>query len=188
MVLAGIAAALVIGTAAGTADLSSGVFRDLVATGRSRLALFAVRTPAAVALTLAITAVGFALAVAATFEFADGSPTPSASTIVEGGAWIAFTTSTVAALTVGVGSISGSRALTLTGVIGWELVASNILLNTHSLGSARDAVLNGALLQFIPVSDSGDVVMATGTAILVIALWLAVPLALGAWRTRVRDA
>ena len=30
--------------------------------------------------------------------------------------------------------------------------------------------------------------MATGTAILVIALWLAVPLALGAWRTRVRDA
>ncbi len=32
--------AALIGTEAGTADLSSGVFRDLVATGRSRLSLF----------------------------------------------------------------------------------------------------------------------------------------------------
>ena len=78
----GLLAAAVIGTEAGTADISSGVFRDLVATGRSRLALFAVRAPAAVALTLAITAVAFVLAVAATFVFADGSPTPSASTII----------------------------------------------------------------------------------------------------------
>ena len=39
--------AALIGTEAGTADLSSGVFRDLVATGRSRLSLFFVRAPAA---------------------------------------------------------------------------------------------------------------------------------------------
>ena len=89
---------------------------------------------------------------------------------------------------VGVASVSGSRAVTLTAVIGWEMVASHILLSASSLGSARNAVLNGALLEFIPVEEHGDVVMATGTAILVIALWLVVATALGAWRTRVRDA
>src|SRR5690242_10851025 len=53
--------AAMIGTEAGTADLSTGVFRDLVATGRSRFALFAVRTPAAIIVTLAFTGTAFAL-------------------------------------------------------------------------------------------------------------------------------
>jgi hypothetical protein len=44
-VLAGVTAIL-IGTTAGAADVGSGVFRDLVATGRSRTALFAARIPA----------------------------------------------------------------------------------------------------------------------------------------------
>ncbi len=39
-----------IGIDAGAGDLSAGVFRDLVVTGRSRLALFASRVPAALAL------------------------------------------------------------------------------------------------------------------------------------------
>ena len=45
-------AAILIGAEAGTTDLSSSVFRDLVATGRSRTALFLVRIPAATAITL----------------------------------------------------------------------------------------------------------------------------------------
>jgi hypothetical protein len=43
-VLAGVTAIL-IGATAGAADVGSGVFRDLVATGRSRTALFAARIP-----------------------------------------------------------------------------------------------------------------------------------------------
>ena len=43
-------AAILIGVEAGTSDASAGVFRDLVVTGRSRLALFASRVPAALAL------------------------------------------------------------------------------------------------------------------------------------------
>ena len=43
-------AAILIGVEAGTGDASAGVFRDLVVTGRSRLALFATRVPAALAL------------------------------------------------------------------------------------------------------------------------------------------
>jgi hypothetical protein len=48
------------------------VFRDNVLTGRSRTALFHSRIPAAVAVTLTVTAVAFATGVAATFWFADG--------------------------------------------------------------------------------------------------------------------
>ena len=46
-------AAIMIGTDGGAGDLAAGVFRDLVVTGRSRVALFASRIPAAVGLTLA---------------------------------------------------------------------------------------------------------------------------------------
>ena len=43
-------AAILIGVEAGAGDIAAGVFRDLVVTGRSRLALFASRVPAALAL------------------------------------------------------------------------------------------------------------------------------------------
>jgi hypothetical protein len=42
-------AAILIGVEAGTGDASAGVFRDLVVTGRSRMALLASRVPAALA-------------------------------------------------------------------------------------------------------------------------------------------
>ena len=55
-------AAILIGVEAGTGDASAGVFRDLVVTGRSRLALFASRVPAALALCwLVITGVAYAM-------------------------------------------------------------------------------------------------------------------------------
>ena len=46
-------AAVMIGTAAGGGDTAAGVFRDLASTGRSRMALFAVRVPAALVVTWA---------------------------------------------------------------------------------------------------------------------------------------
>jgi hypothetical protein len=50
-VLAGVTAIL-IGATAGAADVGAGVFRDLVATGRSRTALFAARIPGGLAMLL----------------------------------------------------------------------------------------------------------------------------------------
>ena len=46
----GFIAAAALGAAAGTTDLSDGVFRHLVITGRSRLALYLARIPAALAI------------------------------------------------------------------------------------------------------------------------------------------
>ncbi len=182
--------AAMIGTEAGTADLSTGVFRDLVATGRSRLALFAVRTPAAIALTLAFTGVAFAFGTILTFVFAGGLPTPTAGTIIQSAAWIALANAVIVALAVGVGSITGSRGVTLTGVIGWQTVATQLLLQATSLGSARDVLLTPAVGQLSPISGGvgTDVSMASGIAIAVVLGWIVVPTIVGAWQTRVRDA
>ena len=55
----GFIVAAVLGTAAATTDLSQGVFRHLVATGRSRLALYLARIPAGLAILLPLVAVAF---------------------------------------------------------------------------------------------------------------------------------
>ncbi|HUC04168.1 MAG TPA: hypothetical protein VL961_02140 [Acidimicrobiales bacterium] len=54
-----IAAAL--GTTAGSTDLSEGVFRHLVVTGRSRLALYLARIPAGLAILIPMLAIGFSI-------------------------------------------------------------------------------------------------------------------------------
>ena len=185
----GMLAAILIGAEAGTADLSSGVFRDLVTTGRSRLALFAVRLPAATVVTLCLSAVTYAVVLIATFVFADGTPTPSVGLILQGAGWIALSNVAVVALAVGVGSLTGSRAVTLTAVIGWQAILTSILVNVTSLGSLRDVLLTPALTQLSPL-QGGDhsVIMAAGVAVAVICGWLAVSQVVGAWRTQAQDA
>jgi hypothetical protein len=186
----GMLAAILIGAEAGTADLSSGVFRDLVTTGRSRLALFGVRLPAAAIVTVCFTGLAYVVVLVATFVFADGTATPSLGLILQSAGWIALANLAVVALTVGVGSLTGSRALTLTAVIGWQVILTNIVVSVTSLGSARDLLLTPALTQLLPFPAGGDgvVLMAAGVAVAVICGWLALPQAVGAWRTRTRDA
>ncbi|MGH2857936.1 MAG: hypothetical protein ACRDMJ_10690 [Solirubrobacteraceae bacterium] len=186
----GVLAAALIGTEAGTADLSSGVFRDLVATGRSRLQLFAVRAPAAILVTLALDAAAFAVALVATFVFADGLPDPSLSVILESAAWIALSTTLTVTLAVGVGSMTGSRGATLTAVLGWLAIATPLLINVSSLGSAREGILTVALSSLMPVSGGlgSGIAVSTGAAAAVLTGWLAVPAAIGAFKTATRDA
>jgi hypothetical protein len=181
--------AAVIGSEAGTADRSSGVFRDLVATGRSRLALYGVRVPAGILVTWVFTGVAYGLGVIGTFAFADGLSTPSASMVLQGLAWVWLANAAIVAFAVGVGSLTGSRAVTLTGVIGWQTVATQLLANVTSLGSARHGLLTPALAQIAPIQlDVAGVTMATVTAVIVTVCWSVVPTMIGAWRTRTVDA
>lgn len=53
--------AATLGAAAGTTDLNDGVFRHLVATGRSRVALFLARIPAGLAIVVPLVALGFTM-------------------------------------------------------------------------------------------------------------------------------
>ncbi len=177
-----------IGTEAGTADATSGVFRDLVATGRSRAALFLVHVPAAVVLTLTLSAIAYGLGLVGTFAFAGGRPTPSAGLVLQGAGWIALADVVMTTLAVGVGALTGSRAMTLIAVIGFEAVVTPLLINVSSLGAARDVLLTPALGQLIPIGSGLGVVMATGIAVAVLTGWTLIPALAGAWRTTTRDA
>jgi ABC-type transport system involved in multi-copper enzyme maturation permease subunit len=184
-------AAILIGVEAGTGDVAAGVFRDLVVTGRSRLQLFLTRVPAALALCWSVMAVGYVLLLAGTFIFASNLPTPSASLLLEGLGFTLLATGVLCVVAVGFASLTTSKPASITALIGWQLVASPLIASIGSLGSARDGVLSQALFHFIPVhvGDRGATVAMSGaTATAVLAAWLALFLALGAWRTRTMDA
>jgi len=192
-------AAILIGVDAGATDASAGVFRDLVVTGRSRVALFATRLPAAIALTSLVSVAGYTLLVLGTFMFASGSPTPDAALLLNGLGFTLLSVGVICAVAVGFASLTTSRPASLVALIGWQLIASTIIANISSLGSSRELVLREAIAHFSPVSldggggrhgprGSGLVTMGTGTALIVMAGWLVVFLALGAWRTRTMDA
>jgi ABC-type transport system involved in multi-copper enzyme maturation permease subunit len=184
-------AAILIGVEAGTGDASAGVFRDLVVTGRSRLSLFLTRLPAALTLCWAVILTGFVLLVAGSFVFASNLPTPGGALILNGLLFALFATGVLCLVAVGFASLTTSKPASITALIGWQLVASPLLVSISSLGSAREGMLSQALAHFSPVHiDNGGraVSLSQGTAIVVTLVWLAVFLALGAWRTRTMDA
>jgi hypothetical protein len=147
-----------------------------------------VRTPAAIAVTLAFTVTAFLLTIAAAFAFAGGLPTPTASLILQSLGWVVLANAVMAGLAVGVGSLTGSRGLTLTAVIGWVAIVTQILLNATSLGSVRDGLLSASLDQIAPLPKDIPFVISTGAAVAIIAGWAVIPAAVGAWRTRTQDA
>ncbi len=184
--------AILIGVEAGTGDSSAGVFRDLVVTGRSRLLLFATRVPAAVLLCWAVIITGYALVVLGTFVFAGGLPTPSGSLILNGFGFLLLSAGVLCAVAVGFASLITSKPGAIIALIAWQIIASPLISSITSLGSARDFVLTQGLSHFSPLAvadgHAANITMSGGTALLVIILWLAVFLGLGAWRTRTMDA
>jgi len=74
--------AVTVGAAAGTTDLTDGMFRHLVITGRSRIALYLARIPAGLAILLPVVALAFTLCCLVTsFE---GVPNPTALSVNNG--------------------------------------------------------------------------------------------------------
>ncbi len=78
----GFIVAAVVGAAAGTTDLSDGVFRYLVITGRSRLALYLARIPAGLAIVLPAVAMAFAMLCLVTSY--EGVPNPATVSVGNG--------------------------------------------------------------------------------------------------------
>ena len=183
--------AILIGTEAGTTDTSSGVFRDVVVTGRERLWLFAVRVPAALIVTMALCLVALGAALAASYGFAGGLPAPSASYAVDSVAWVCAAEALLCVIAVGLGSLTGSRAASLTALIGWQVIAGRLLAMISFLGSARDVIPNialGALKPGEALPDSNGLTMSAGVAVAILVIWLLAWVGAGAWRTRTRDA
>jgi len=184
-------AAILIGTEAGATDLASGVFREMVVTGRSRLWLFCVRVPAALIVTTALALAALGVAVGATYAFAGGLATPSASFVIDSVIWVCGAQALVCVIAVGLGSLTGSRAASLVTLIGWQVIAGRLLATITFLGQFRDVIPNVALGSLKPgdgLPDVNGLSMGAGAAVVVIAAWIAAWLALGAWRTLRRDA
>jgi ABC-type transport system involved in multi-copper enzyme maturation permease subunit len=188
-------AAIMIGTDGGAGDLAAGVFRDLVVTGRSRVALFASRVPAAIGLCWLVMLVAYAVMVIGTYALASGTPTPGGALVINGLLFTLFSTGSICVVAVGFASLVGSRPAALTVLIGWQLIASRILENIESLGSSRKLILSQAVAHFSPIAlgehhgprGGATVTMSTAIAVIVCLGWIAVFCALGAWRTRTMD-
>jgi ABC-2 family transporter len=183
--------AILIGVEAGTTDASAGVFRDLVVTGRSRLALFASRIPAALALCWAVVLLSYVLILAGTFVFASNLPTPGTALILNGLGFLLLATGAICVLAVGFASLTTSKPGAIIALIAWQLVAGPLISSIGSLGNARRGVLDQAVEHFSPLRLDGrdsSITMSGATAVVVILVWLAVFVALGAWRTSTMDA
>ena len=84
--------AILIGSAAGTQDVSNGVFRDLVVTGRPRSTLFDVRIPGAMIVFASMLAAGGILAFAVVYLLAGSNASPSGSYVWHTIAYVALYT------------------------------------------------------------------------------------------------
>ena len=179
----GTVAAVIIGVNAGGGDLAAGVFRELVVTGRSRLALFAARIPGGLALLLPLVAVAFAIAATASVALAGPGQAPGARLLLEYAGWVGLVTTLAFLLALGVSSLLDSRATSIGVLLAWQLAVAPVLLQTGKV----DLVLLGAALKRLEPS-AGSASISLLTAFLLIVVWTIVPLAAGAWRTRTRDA
>jgi hypothetical protein len=204
-----VVAAILVGATLGTGDLGAGVFRELVVTGRSRLALFAARVPAGLALLLPIVGAGFAITATAStllagsqegrwehvgpgaYEWNLGTVAPSGRLLLESGGWLALWAAVSMAVALGVSSLIGSRGTSIGILLGFWLVAMPLLLGIGSLGSVRESLVGAAMERLAPavlVPSDPAVPMTLAAAIVVLVAWTVGPLALGAWRTCTRDA
>jgi hypothetical protein len=192
LALAGSVAAILVGTAAGTADVSSGVFRDLVATGKSRWALFAARVPGALAFFVPMITLGYVVIASCSVGLAGSLAVPGAGLIARGYGWVLLATGFDLLLALGLASFIGSRATTIGVLIGWQFLAAPLLAQVTFLGAARQALFPSALDRLAPIAatDQGApvIVHSVAMAALVLLSWAAIALGAGAWRTFTRDA
>ena len=191
----GTVTAVLVGATMGAGDLQAGVFRDLVATGRSRLALFAARIPGGLALLWPLVTVSWVVAAAGSVLLAGSHPHPGLVVMVQGGAWVLLATTVVYLIALGLASLAGSRSATVGIVLAWQVAVTPLALGAAKLGVLREGLLTAALDRVIPAGlltgarpDPVSPTMSIAVAAVVIAAWAIIPLAAGAWRTKTRDA
>jgi hypothetical protein len=181
-------AAILIGSAAGTQDVSAGVFRELVVTGRPRSTLFTVRLPGALAVLYPLLATGFGIAVLGAFALAGDKPQPTGSEVWHYAAYIVAITSVDVALAIGLAAFASSRVVV--GVlIAWNAIVAHLLISITSLGGARKYIDVAAAQHFLPPGVVDRVIPMSGAAaILILLAWAGVFQRAGRFWVLRRDA
>jgi ABC-type transport system involved in multi-copper enzyme maturation permease subunit len=192
--LLGSVAAVLIGATAGAGDLNAGVFRELVVTGRSRLALFLARIPGGLAVLWTFILVAYALTAIVAVAFAGSLAAPSLRLLVKDGLWLLLSTGFYFLLALGFASLVGSRSTAIGVLLAFRLAVAPIIASISFLGAARKAVPIAPLDRLAPAElannlrQGPELQLALGTAVVVLVLWVVASLAVGAWRTQTRDA
>jgi hypothetical protein len=189
--LLGSVAAVLIGATAGAGDLNAGVFRELVVTGRSRIAWVLARIPGGLAVLWTFVLVAYAITTVIAVAFAASRPTPSLALIIKGGLWLLLATGFYFVLALGFASLVSSRSTAIAVVLAFRLAVAPIITHISFLGASREAVPDPALERLTPAQLAGNGVQlheSLSTAVLVIVLWTIVSISVGAWRTQTRDA
>jgi len=177
----------IIGATAGTQDIESGVFRDLVATGRSRLALFFSRVAGAWAVALPIAGLAAGITAVASVALAGSLAAPGTGALVAGTAALLAGAALSTAMAVGLSALVGSRGPVIGVLLAFFLAIQPLLSGIGLLGGAREFIPYLALERIGDMPQTGPVQVALGTAVLAVVMWAAVALGVGAWRTRTRE-
>ncbi len=204
----GFIAAVMLGATAGTGDLTDGMFRHLVITGRSRLALYLARIPAGLSILLSLAAVGFTVTALAT-AFLSGPVPASVAAALPGdlarsGLWLELDLAIGFTVGLGLGSLMGQRTVPVVLLTVWQIIitpqlAAHVwphLINAQRivLGVAMDQLKPAILAGGVTVGPTGGIQpavlppMPTWAMAAVIAGWILGWLALGAWKMATRDA
>jgi hypothetical protein len=178
--------ATIVGSTAGSQDIETGVFRDLAATGRNRIALFGSRISGALAVVLPIVAVTAALTAGLSIALAGSLAAPTAAAIA--GGTLALVASAVLGCTVAVGlsAAVGSRGPVIAMLLAFELAISPLLSQIGFLGAVRQAIPSNALDR-IANAPHLTIPMALATSIVVLVAWSGAAFAAGAWRTSAQE-
>jgi hypothetical protein len=190
----GAVAATIVGSFAGVGDLEAGVYRDLVVTGRSRLALFRSRLRSGLIFLLPFVAAGYSIAALASVVFAGSNPEPSVSLLVTTGLWALLQVTFYYLLAIGIACVVGSRSYAIGILLAFRLAVTPILAAISALGIVRE-LLPGVPLQGLtpaglgPTALQGPTIpMSTAATAAVLIVWAAAAVVAGAWRDTRRDA
>jgi ABC-type transport system involved in multi-copper enzyme maturation permease subunit len=189
----GAVAAAIVGATAGSGDLDAGVYRDLVVTGRSRVALYASRVPSALLLLLPFVALAYALEAGASVVLAGANPHPSTYVLAVSGLWVMLKAAFYLLLAIGVSCLIGSRSYTIGVLLAWTLALSPLLASISALGVVREAVPAVAIDSLLPAAlgnaarQGPALPMSLAAVAVVLLTWAVGALAAGAWRDTTRD-
>jgi ABC-type transport system involved in multi-copper enzyme maturation permease subunit len=182
-----IVAGAIVGSTAGAQDIESGVFRDLAATGRSRLALFGARVTGAWAIVVPLLAVTMIVTGTLAVALAGSMPAPHAGMLIAGSLSVIAAGALSTAIAVGLSALVGSRGPVIGTMLAFLLALQPLLIAIGFLGFVRE------LVPAIDIARVGDAPLPNGihvglvTAIAAMLAWGAATLALGAWKTASRE-
>jgi hypothetical protein len=202
----GFIVAAALGASAGSTDLTDGLFRQLVITGRSRLALYLARIPAGLAIVVPLVALGFTLLCVVTGYASGPHSTSLAGTeMVKVGLWLELEIGIGFLVGLGLGSLMGQRTVPIILLIVLEIIVTPILAGHAipyfldgqrvvvgvAMDQLRPAALSANPVGSGPLSGGGELQippMPTWAMITVIAGWIVGWSVIGAWRMMTRDA